>query len=61
MVIISVGHRVKFHRGMRFRQWAPRALCEHLSRGCSLNEHRLARQGLASDLRLESSDDCISW
>tara|TARA_R110001606_G_scaffold98544_1_gene217552 strand:- start:14337 stop:15311 length:975 start_codon:yes stop_codon:yes gene_type:complete len=46
-VIISVGYRVKSQRGVRFRQWATRVLREHLTQGYSLNEHRLARQGLA--------------
>ena len=46
-VIISVGYRVKSQRGVRFRQWATRVLREHLTKGYSLNEHRLARQGLA--------------
>lgn len=43
-VIISVGYRVKSHRGVRFRQWATRVLREHLTQGYSLNEHRLAQQ-----------------
>ncbi|SDK34515.1 RhuM family protein [Billgrantia gudaonensis] len=46
-VIISVGYRVKSHRGVRFRQWATRVLREHLTQGYSLNEYRLAQQGLA--------------
>ncbi|TDT37738.1 Fic/DOC family protein [Halospina denitrificans] len=45
-VIISVGYRVKSQRGVRFRQWATRVLREHLTQGYSLNEHRLAQQGL---------------
>lgn len=45
-VVISVGYRVKSQRGVRFRQWATRVLREHLTQGYSLNEHRLARQGL---------------
>lgn len=44
--IISVGYRVNSSRATRFRQWATRVLREHLSQGYSLNEHRLARQGL---------------
>lgn len=44
--IISVGYRVNSHRATRFRQWATRVLRHHLTRGYSLNEHRLARQGL---------------
>ena len=46
-VIISVGYRVKSRRGVRFRQWATTVLRHHLTRGYSLNEHRLARQGLS--------------
>lgn len=46
-VIISVGYRVKSPRGVRFRQWATRVLREHLTKGYSLNEHRLAQQGMA--------------
>lgn len=46
-VIISVGYRVKSQRGIRFRQWATRVLRDHLTQGYSLNEHRLAQQGLS--------------
>lgn len=45
-VTISVGYRVKSQRGVLFRQWATRVLREHLTQGYSINEHRLARQGL---------------
>lgn len=45
--IISVGYRVNSTRATRFRQWATRVLREHLTRGYSLNEHRLAQRGLA--------------
>ncbi|WP_101674405.1 RhuM family protein [Alloalcanivorax mobilis] len=45
--VISVGYRVSSRRATRFRQWATRVLREHLTRGYSFNEHRLARQGLA--------------
>lgn len=45
-VIISVGYRVKSLEGTRFRQWANRVLRDHLIQGYSLNEHRLAQQGL---------------
>ncbi|HAB07035.1 virulence RhuM family protein [Alloalcanivorax venustensis] len=45
--IISVGYRVNSHRAIRFRQWATTVLRHHLTRGYSLNEHRLARQGLS--------------
>ena len=44
--IISVGYRVNSKRGVRFRQWATRALRDHLVRGYTLNERRLAERGL---------------
>lgn len=44
--IISVGYRVKSLRGTQFRQWAARTLREHLVRGYTLNERRLAECGL---------------
>ena len=43
-VIISVGYRVKSQRGTQFRQWATRILREHLVKGYTLNEQRLAEQ-----------------
>ncbi|MEN8132390.1 MAG: virulence protein RhuM/Fic/DOC family protein [Pseudomonadota bacterium] len=55
-VIISVGYRVKSQRGVRFRQWATRVLREYLTQGHSLNEHRLAQQGLAE---LEQAVDLL--
>jgi prophage maintenance system killer protein len=44
--IISVGYRVNSVRGVRFRQWATRTLREHLIRGYSFHEKRLAERGL---------------
>ncbi|WP_446830286.1 virulence RhuM family protein [Candidatus Foliamicus sp.] len=43
--IISVGYRVNSKRGVRFRQWATRTLREHLVRGFTANERRLAERG----------------
>ncbi|MFA5205583.1 MAG: RhuM family protein [Lentisphaeria bacterium] len=40
--IISVGYRVNSKRGTQFRQWATRVLREHLVRGYTVNEKRLA-------------------
>ena len=45
-VIISVGYRVKSQRGIRFRQWATRVLRDHLTQGYTLNNHRVAQQGM---------------
>ena len=45
-VIISVGYRVKSTQATRFRQWATRVLREHLVRGYTFNQARLAERGL---------------
>jgi len=44
--ILSVGYRVNSKRGTQFRIWATRTLREHLVRGYTLNEKRLAERGL---------------
>jgi len=44
--ILSVGYRVNSKRGTQFRIWATRTLREHLLRGYTLNERRLAERGL---------------
>ncbi len=54
--VISVGYRVNSTRATRFRQWATRVLRDHLAQGYSLNEHRLAQQGLAE---LEQAVDLL--
>ncbi len=43
-VIISVGYRVKSHRGTQFRQWATQLLKEYLVQGYAINERRLAEK-----------------
>lgn len=45
-VIIWVGYRVKSPRGTQFRIWATRTLRDHLLRGYTLHERRLAERGL---------------
>ena len=44
--ILSVGYRVNSKRGTQFRIWATRTLREHLLRGFTLHERRLAERGL---------------
>ncbi len=44
--ILSVGYRVNSKRGTQFRIWATNTLREHLLRGYTLNERRLAERGL---------------
>ena len=40
-VIISVGYRVKSHRGTQFRQWATQRLKDYLVKGYVVNEQKL--------------------
>ena len=44
-VIISVGHRVKSHRGTQFRIWAMGILKEYMKKGFALDDDRLKRLG----------------
>jgi len=39
-VIISVGYRVRSHRGTQFRIWATQRLCEYLIKGFTLDDER---------------------
>ena len=45
-VIISVGYRIKSRRGTQFRIWATTVLRDHLIKGYTINERRLAEKGL---------------
>jgi len=44
-VIISVGYRVKSHRGTQFRQWATLRLREYLIKGFTMNDQLLKEAG----------------
>ncbi|MBW2699193.1 MAG: virulence RhuM family protein [Deltaproteobacteria bacterium] len=44
-VIISVGYRVKSHRGTQFRIWATQRLREYIIKGFILDDERLKRAG----------------
>ena len=44
-LIISVGYRVKSHRGTQFRIWAMRILKEYMKKGFALDDDRLKRLG----------------
>ena len=44
-VIISVGYRVKSHRGTQFRIWAMGILKEYMKKGFALDDDRLKRVG----------------
>jgi hypothetical protein len=44
-VIISVGYRVKSHRGTQFRIWATHRLREYIIKGFTMDDDRLKRNG----------------
>ena len=44
-VIISVGYRVKSHRGTQFRIWATQRLREYIVKGFALDDERFKRAG----------------
>lgn len=54
--IISVGYRVKSKRGTEFRQWATSILKEHLIKGYTIYEKRLAERGITE---LQKSIDLL--
>lgn len=50
--IISVGYRVNSIQGTRFRIWATSILKDHLVKGYTLNQQRLAEKGLGEARRM---------
>ncbi len=44
--VVSVGYRVNSKQGVRFRQWASKILKEHIIKGYTLREKRLAECGI---------------
>jgi hypothetical protein len=47
-VIISVGYRVKSHRGTQFRIWATQRLREYIVKGFTMDDRRLKEAGSAA-------------
>ena len=47
-MIISVGYRVKSHRGVQFRIWATQVLKEYLIKGFALNDEVLKNAGVGN-------------
>ena len=47
-VIISVGYRVKSHRGTQFRIWATQRMREYIVKGFTLDDERLKQAGYAN-------------
>ncbi len=46
-VIISVGYRVRSHRGTQFRVWATQKLREYIIKGFAMDDERLANGNIA--------------
>ena len=44
-MIISVGYRVHYYRGVQFRIWATKVLKEYIVKGFALNDDLLKRAG----------------
>lgn len=67
-VVISVGYRVKSHRGTQFRIWATQRLKEYLIKGFALDDQRLKQAGggnyfdeLISRIRDIRSSEKVFW
>lgn len=67
-VIISVGYRVKSHRGVQFRRWATARIREYIVKGFTLNDELLKEAGggnyfdeLLSRIRDIRSSEKIFW
>lgn len=67
-VIISVGYRVKSHRGTQFRIWAMGILKEYMKKGFAMDDERLKRLGggnyfdeLLSRIRDIRSSEKVFW
>lgn len=67
-VIISVGYRVKSHRGTQFRIWATQRLREYLVKGFTMNDDLLKQTGggnyfeeLLSRIRDIRSSEKVFW
>ncbi len=67
-VIISVGYRVKSHRGTQFRIWATQRLREYIVKGFTLDDERLKRGGggnyfdeLLARIRDVRSSEKVFW
>ncbi|MDF1592915.1 MAG: RhuM family protein [Desulfobacterales bacterium] len=56
-VIISVGYRVKSHRGTQFRIWATQRLREYIIKGFTLDDERLKQAAGKAGMRLDGSEN----
>ncbi len=44
-MILAIGYRVRFHRGVQFRKWATERLQEYVVKGFTLDDERLSKPG----------------
>ena len=59
-VIISVGYRVKSHRGVEFRRWANSVLKDYILKGYAANNYRLEQLGHTVQLMKRALDNLDS-
>lgn len=59
-IVLAVGYRANTKRGIEFRKWATRTLHDHLVRGFTVNENRLAQIPVAKLRELESAIALLS-
>ena len=62
-VIISVGYRVKSHRGTEFRRWATKVLKEYLLQGYAVNQnmHGIRQQLCYQDKRISQLEEKVDF
>ena len=67
-IIISVGYRVKSHRGVHFRKWATALIKEYLVKGFAMNDELLKQAGggnyfdeLLARIRNIRSSEKVFW
>lgn len=67
-VVISVGYRVKSHRGVHFRKWATALIKEYLIKGFAMNDEMLKEAGggnyfdeLLARIRNIRSSEKVFW
>lgn len=59
-MIISVGYRVNYHRGVQFRIWATQVLREYLIKGFAMNDELLKRAGGVMATATSVSPTCVA-
>lgn len=59
-VIISVGYRVKSHRGVEFRRWANSVLRQYILQGYAVNQKRIQQLGEVIRLMKRTENDLDS-